>query len=210
MDFEKKTFSEGLSPMDPPDAYAPPGNVEQVSYEQLHPILQEFYDEHDEIIDALKGFEETLISIQKNGISKKASDQLRIFFHFFDHKFIPHDQREENILFPLLSERLIEKGEHSQGSDPTTAIDMMEDDHLKAVQLAAIIFNFFGLCVRLPDERSRLMVLDAAIEQGKSLVELLQLHIFRENTIIFPLAQKYIDKAEFDQMKRKKDQSIQN
>ncbi len=201
--FQKKAPSEGLSPMDPPDEYAPPGNIEQIPYEQLHPILQEFYDDHDKIIEAIKVFEETLLFIQKNGISSETSKKLGNFFYFFDHEFIAHDQREEKVLFPLLAERLIENGEHSQSSEPTTAIDRMEEDHLKAIQLAGIIFNLFGLCVRLPDERSRLLVLDTALEQGKTLVELLRLHIFRENNIVFPLAHQYIDKSEFDQMKGK-------
>lgn len=200
---EKDILNEGLSPMEPPEAYAPPGNVEQVPYEQLHPILQKFYDEHDQITESLKGLEETLISIQKNELTKETAEQLKDFFHFFNHTFIPHDQREEKVLFPLLAQRLVEKGEHSQGLEPTTAIDMMEADHLKAIQLGVIMFNFFELSSRLPDERSRRIVLGVTIEQGKTLVDLLRLHIFRENTIVFPLAHKYIDKSEFDQMKRK-------
>lgn len=207
---EKGLVDEEYSPMNPPDAYAPPGTVEAAPYEEIHPILQEFYDEHDEIIEALKVFEESLVSIQKEGITKKADESLRIFFHFFDTEFMAHDKREEKVLFPLLAKRLVEKGEHSQGPAPMTAIDMMEDDHVKAIQLAGIIFNFFGLYSRLPDEKSRLIVLDAAIEQGKTLVELLRLHIFRENSIVFPLAHKYIEQSEFDQMQRKGADNVQD
>ena len=74
----------------------------------------------------------------------------------------------------------------------------MEDDHLKAVQLAAVILNFMGLALRLKDEPSRLIVLDSALEQGKDLVELLRLHIFREDNIIFSAAHRLISKNEFD------------
>lgn len=200
---EKGDMAEGLSPMDPPDAYSPPGTVEQVPYEELHPILQEFYDEHELIQNALVDFEEALISIQEKGVSKDINEKIKGFFEFFDSTFIPHDKREEKVLFPLLEARLIEKGEHSQGPAPTTAIDLMEEEHLKAIQLAGVIFNFFGLVFRLPDEKSRLIVLDVAIEQGKTLVELLRLHIFRENNVLFQLAHKYISISEFGQMKRK-------
>ena len=42
--------------------------------------------------------------------------------------------------------------------------------------------------------------LDAAIEQGKALVELLKLHIFREDNVVLPMAHKYISQEEFDQI----------
>jgi len=103
-------------------------------------------------------------------------------------------------LFPLLRERLIASGEHGGGDVPTTAIEVMEDEHAKAMQLAAVVVNFLGLVFRLPDERSGMLVLDAALEQGKNLAELLRLHVFREDTIVFPLAHKLISPAEFDRM----------
>ena len=45
--------TEGLSPMDPPDAYAPPGTIEEIPQDQMHPILREFYEEHDRITESL-------------------------------------------------------------------------------------------------------------------------------------------------------------
>ena len=76
----------------------------------------------------------------------------------------------------------------------------MREEHAKALQLAAVVVNFLGLVFRLPDERSGLIVLDAALEQGKNLVELLRLHIFREDNVVFSLAHRLISTAEFDQM----------
>ena len=190
---------EGLSPMDPPDAYAPP-SVAPVSPAEMHPFLRKFRDEHVPFMEELNAFEETILSIQKTGFTKESDAKLRRFFHFFDHVFVPHSRREEVALFPLLHERLIADGEHSKGEVPTTAIDLMEDEHAKAMQLAAVVLNFLGLAFRLPDERSRLIVLDAALEQGKNLVELLRLHIFREDNMVFALAHRLISRAEFDQM----------
>jgi hemerythrin-like domain-containing protein len=190
---------EGLSPMDPPDAYAPP-NVSPVSPEEMHPFLRKFTDEHVPVMEELNAFEETILSIQKTGFTKELDAKLRRFFHFFDHEFVPHSRREEATLFPLLHERLIADGEHSKAGVPTTAIDLMEDEHAKAMQLAAVVLNFLGLAFRLPDERSRLIVLDAALEQGKNLVELLRLHIFREDNVLFSLAHRLISSADFDQM----------
>ena len=193
---------DGLSPMDPPDGYMPPAS-ESVPYEDMHPFLQKLIDEHKDFSRELHNFEEILLSIQENGIEKETNSRLRDFFQFFDNHSIPHHQKEEKILFPLLAERLIEKGEHGKGSSPSTAVDLLEDDHIKSLQLAATVFNLFALSGRLPDHDSRLVVLDIALQQGKSLVELLRLHIFREDTILFPIAHKHISEHEFDAMEAK-------
>ncbi len=189
--------SEGLSPMDPPDAYQPP-SVENIALEDLHPFLRSIVEEHGPVEKQVELFEAALLSFQTDGPSREANEKIREFFHFFDHEFVPHSRNEERFLFPLLHRRLIEVGEHSQGGAPTTAVDMLENDHTEALQLAAVVFNFLGVASRLPDENSRLLVLDAAIEQGKSLVELIKLHIFRENEVVFPLAAKNLTSEELD------------
>jgi hemerythrin-like domain-containing protein len=76
----------------------------------------------------------------------------------------------------------------------------MQDEHAKALQLAAVVVNFLGLVFRLPDERSGMIVLDAALEQGKNLAELLRLHVFREDNVVFALAHRLISTADFDEM----------
>ena len=198
---EKQSEREEYSPMDPPDAYAPPG-METVAYEAMHPFLQHLMDDHKTVIDALESFEGVLIHIQKEGVSREVNQGLSDFFHFLDEQIVRHHVKEEKILFPLLQERLLEKGEHSPGPVSKTAIDMLEDDHIKVMQLAAVTFNFFGVAPRLPDPASRALVLDAALEQGKTLVELLRLHIFREDHIVFPLAHKHVTPDELDDMER--------
>lgn len=195
-------IAQGLSPMDPPDAYAP-ASIAPVPVEALHPLLRKFRDEHVPFMEELNAFEAAILSIQKNGYAKEADAKLRHFFHYLDQEFTPHSRREEATLFPLLRERLIASGEHGSGSAPATATEVMEDEHAKAMQLAAVVVNFLGLVFRLPDERSAVVVLDAALEQGKNLVELLRLHVFREDNIVFPLAHRLISTAEFGQMQAK-------
>ena len=193
---------KGLSPMDPPDAYAPP-NLEPVPAQALHPFLRRFRDEHVPFMQELQAFEEAILSIQEKGYTRESDARLRHFFHFFDHAFAPHHRREEAFLFPLLRERLIASGEHGAGRAPATATDVMEDEHAKAMQLAAVVVNFLGLVFRLPDEKSGMIVLDAALEQGKNLAELLRLHVFREDNVVFTLAHRLISTAEFDQLQSK-------
>jgi len=196
---EKETGTEEFSPMDPPEAYAPP-KMDEIPYDQLHPFLQELMDEHKACIKQLDSFEEALLHIQEKGLDKSVDDKIRNFFTFFDENIVKHNQKEEKILFPKLHQRLIEKGEHGHGHEPVTAVDMLEDDHVKFLQLAALVFNFFGMATRLPDLNSRVVVMDAALEQGKALIELLRLHIFREDNIAFSQAHRFLSTAELDAM----------
>ena len=191
--------THGLSPMDPPDAYAPP-NIAPVPVGALHPFLREFSEEHVLFLEELNAFEAAILSVQESGYTRESDARLRHFFHYLDQEFTPHSRREEVALFPLLRERLIGSGEHGSGSVPATATELMEDEHAKAMQLAAVVVSFLGLVFRLPDERSGMIVLDAALEQGKNLVELLRLHVFREDNVIFALAHRLISSAEFDEM----------
>jgi hemerythrin-like domain-containing protein len=200
---EKQSEQEEYSPMDPPDAYSPPGG-EAIPYEKMPTFLQKMMDEHDACLKELDAFEEVLMQLQKQGLKpdKQVDAGLKRFFSFLDEHIVPHNLKEEKILFPLLQKRLLERGEHSKGQYPQTAVDMLEDDHIKFMQLAAVTFNFLGLATRLPDAASRAITLDAALEQGKALVELLRLHIFREDNVVFSLAVKHISEGEFRAMEK--------
>jgi hemerythrin-like domain-containing protein len=196
---EKESTQEEFSPMDPPEAFNPP-NLDKVEYADMHPYLQMLMDEHRAAVEVLNTFETVLLDIRQNGVSREADKQLRDFFEYFDNHIVGHNRKEEKALFPLLRRRLLESGEHGRGAEAVTGVDVLEDDHAEALQLAAVVFNFFALASRLPDAASRAVVMDAALEQGKSLVELLKLHIFREDNVVFVQAHRLIDKTELDAM----------
>ncbi len=196
---ERQTEKEEFSPMDPPDAYSPPGGKE-IPYEEMHPFLQRLMDDHKKCVAELDAFEEVLSKIHKEGVKPDFNKPVSQFFEFLDNAVVTHNLKEEKILFPLLQERLLEGGQHSKGPEATTAIDVLEDDHIKIMQLSAVTFNFFGLAGRLPDIASRAITLDAALEQGKALVEMLKLHIFREDHVTFVQAQEMLITEELDEM----------
>lgn len=202
----EKDSPEELSPMDPPDAYSPP-SLDEISYGEMSDVLKKFMDEHKNCIKRLDTFEDALNKIKVEGFSgqEKVRSLLTDFFQFFDNNITNHNIKEEKVLFPLLRQRYSETGEHSKGQEQTTAVDMLEDDHIKFIQIAAITFTLFGLIPRLPDHSSRNVVLDLALEQGKTLIEQLRLHIFREDKIVFPFAQKNLTEEEFSDIKNKLD-----
>lgn len=194
-----ENLKQELSPMDPPEAYHPPASI-AVEYGEMHPFLRSLIDEHKAIKTALDKFENVLSRIKEEGITREVNESLGGFFQFFNDEFISHDKKEEKYLFPALETKLIKKGEHSKGSVITTATDVMEDDHVRIIQMASIIFNFFGLASRLTDLSSRNIVLDAALSQADEFIESMRLHIFREDTIVFSLAHQLIGAAELDQL----------
>ena len=188
-----------MSPMDPPEAYAPPG-LDRVALTEMHPFLRQLGEEHALLSEELSVVEAAILSVQKSGFTKQVEGTLLGFCQVLDRDFIPHSRQEEVVLFPLLHERLIADGEHSKGRAPTTAVDVMQDDHLKIIQLAAVIVNFLRLGPHLPDASSTLVVQEAALRHAQSLVELLRLHMFREDNIVFCSAHRLISAQELDRM----------
>jgi hemerythrin-like domain-containing protein len=189
----------GASPMDPPDAYAPPA-LDPVPLEQMHPFLQKLGTEHVSFSEELKKAEDAIHSVKEHGFTEEVYRSLIHFLGVLDQDFVPHSRREEMELFPLLAERMLASGEHSRGSDPTTAVDLMLDEHLKANRSAAVVLHFIEMASRLPDEKSRLILVGAALREALNLVELLRLHIFREDNVVFASAHRLVSKAELDRM----------
>lgn len=197
---EKDTGNEQVySPMDPPDAYKPQG-VEPVPYNQLHKIMQILIDEHKVTLEKLNDFEATLLSIKNEGVNKEKNKKLGDFFAFIDEKIVLHNLKEERVLFPLIHDRMIDNGEHGTGAIPDTAVDMLENDHIKMMELATLTFSLMGITSRITDPVSNAVLMDTAIEQGLSLVEMLRLHIFREDNVVFPLAHKYLTASDYDKI----------
>lgn len=205
----KRNVEKGLedtehSPMDPPSAYDQPGTL-QISTEGMDSSLAEFVDDHKIAMKQVEDFEKALVQFKTTGykVDQKINEIFSNFFKYFDGELLPHNHKEEKALFPILNQKLIEAGEHSKGETKLTAIDVMEDDHVKFIQLGALAFNFFGLATRIKDETSRIFILDTAYETARELIELLKLHIYREDHTLFPLAQKYLGKEEFETIERK-------
>lgn len=197
---ERQNETEEFSPMDPPDAFKPPA-LEEVKYEDMHPLIQSLIDDHKDCNKAINTFENTLNLLNTSGFSKNTLEEINDFFSFFDDFIIEHNRKEDNTIFAGLNTILYKKEEFSTGTRKTV-VDLMEDDHIKMLQLAAISFNLFGLVTRIPDQNSGMVILDLAIEQSKALIEMLKLHIFREDNVVFPIANNYLSVEVLDAMNK--------
>lgn len=189
----------GMSPMDPPGAYEPPAGG-KVDAAELHPFLRDFNEEHAALTHVLGVVEAAIASIKQTGFTTEVEAALLGFCQVVEYDFIPHSRREETALFPLLNDRLIADGEHGPGRDPMTPVDIMLADHLKVIQFSAVVDSLVRLASRLVDDNSALILRDAAVRHTKNLAALLRLHMFREETILFPAAQRLISTPELDRM----------
>jgi hemerythrin-like domain-containing protein len=198
---EKEKEFEEASPMNPPDAFSP-STVDPVAYKDMAPFLQKLMDEHKVFITFLDNFESAMISWKKNdwNFNDEINKTFNELFSFLDKNTPGHNKKEEKLLFPTLHSRLLQTGEHSKGDEPKTAVDIIEDEHIKVAQLGALCLNFLGLGSRLEDKKSREIVFELAYEQGKTIVETMRLHIYREDETLFPLAMKLISKEKFEEM----------
>ncbi len=194
-------MGDGLSPMSPPDAFGPPAqNVK--AYDDLHPFLQELTDDHKRLLERIDILKKVLNSKRIQGSIDVADVQeVKKFLIFFNEEFIPHNQKEESQLFKSLHEKLLESGEHSSGTNPFTGIQVLEDDHVQAVKQGAIISHLLKLIDLIKDQQSQAIVYKEIIKLGNELGDLLQLHIFREDNIIFGQAQEFFTTEELDRMK---------
>ncbi len=200
----EKGIEEDLpSPMDPPEAYAPT-TVEEIPYEFMAKPLQELMDDHEKFLKILTVFENALIELKKNTwhFTPEISAGLKGFFQAIDHEIARHTKREEKGLFLILAKKFLASGEHSPGENPVTPVDVMEADHAQVEQTSALVFNLLGLAPRLKDAESRNILFENAFAQGQEIVETMKLHIYKENTTLFPLAQRLLSEAEMREIEK--------
>ncbi|HJN64642.1 MAG TPA: hemerythrin domain-containing protein [Pirellulales bacterium] len=173
---------------------------EEGTHKELHPLLQEFVDEHQAALETIEQFEAVVQATRAKGMDDDRVNLINEFYEFFGDCILGHNEREEQTVFLSLQRELLEREEFQESEKKRTAVELLHSDHIKELQLAAVSFNLFGLALRLPDPTSRLLTIDLAAEQAIELIELLKLHFSREEDIVFPMAQEYIAQDEFDAM----------
>jgi len=191
------------SPMDPPDAYE--GGVEGQEKTELPEALKQFTNRFPEINKILDALEKEFGEFVTGGyqFTEGFNSALTTFFKFYDDDLLPFLQLEQKTLFPILHQKLMKSGEHSPAEDPKTAVDIMEDDYVKTIQLGTLLFNFLGLSSRLRDEQARMFVLETAGGNARELIELVRLNIFRKENVLYPLAVKTLSEEEMEELQSK-------
>ncbi|RLA69667.1 MAG: hypothetical protein DRG09_05225 [Epsilonproteobacteria bacterium] len=169
---------------------------DEISYEDMHPFLQKLIDKHHVYTKELNAFEEAIAMVESGKIDKEVDKKLRQFFAYFDEQIISYNEKGEKYLFSRITKNMPKDEDFS-------AIDFLETDRTKSIQMAAVTFNMLALFLRIPDEQSRFIILDVALKQAKELLELLRVHIYREGTMIFPYAQRNFSNEELNEIQQR-------
>lgn len=195
---------KGCTPFDPPSVYEDK-DAKKVDFDGMADALKELVEDHKNATKQLEAFENALVEFKSNAyqMTPAINSVFSDFFRYYDNELLMHNEKEDKALFPLLNEKLMASGEHSVGENPKTAIDVMEDDHVKFIQLGTLCFNLFGLATRIKDPQSRIFIYDTAYDTAREFTELLRLHIYREDYTLFPLAMKLISAEEFGHIAEK-------
>jgi hemerythrin-like domain-containing protein len=170
--------------------------MDEIPYEDMHPYLQERIDKHRAYTKELNAFEEAIAMIESGKVDREVDEKLRQFFTYFDDQIVSHNQEGEKYLFIRVSKKMT-------ADEDFNVMDFLETDHGKSIQMAAIAFNMLALFSRIPDEKSRFIILDVALKQAKELLELLRVHIYREDTMIFPYAQRNFTNEELTEIQQR-------
>ena len=190
-------MGQELSPMSPPEGREPPSDC-KVAYEELHPFLQQLIDDHDEFISELHKIKSCVEEIKESrSLSKSSFEIMSKFLDYMADDFVEHNKREERVLFPILNKKLLDNNEHSPGPNPFTGIKVLEDDHLQATSFVAVLSNLLLLSSKISHESSHAVLVNQIYKNAEELLELLDLHIFREDNIIFGQAQNMLTAKEW-------------
>lgn len=197
----KELNDAGRSPMNPPEPFDV-SSIHALPLEKLNKTLQVLVNNFKTIQKRLSDFELAIIEWKSrdNVLFKKTFESFSAFFKFFDEAILTNNAKEEKFLFPVMQKHFLKNGEHSIASSPKTAIDILEDEHVKIIQTGSIVFNMMGLATRIPDLQSRKIILEYVENQSVELIELIRLNIFRKENILYPLAQKNLSEKEFQKI----------
>jgi hemerythrin-like domain-containing protein len=170
--------------------------MDEIPYEDMHPFLQELIDEHNVYTKELNAFEEAIAMIESGKIDREVDEKLSQFFSYFDSQIVSYNQEGEKYLFSRISKKM-------SADEDFSVISFLETDHVKSIEMAAVAFNMLGLSLRIPDKKSRFIILDVALNQAKELLELLRVHIYREGTMILPYAQRNFTNEELTEIQQR-------
>lgn len=145
---------------------------------------------HDHIMARLSVFSRSLQAIEKHGpvgfVSEK--ENVRMLFDFIDASISTHTREEEEGLFPKLRPKLKTKSPRLSAGD--TSVDVMEGEHRMITQAAARMKQLATLIEKDIRSADVSTLLKEYVDKGWWLIQASQQHIWKENNVLFPLAEQ--------------------
>ena len=151
---------------------------------------------HDHIMSRLSLFDQSLEAIEKQGVVGFLSEKenIKLMFDFIDTSIALHTRDEEEGLFPSLRPKL--KAKLSSQSEGSTPVDVMEGEHR---MVEGVIARMKGLALLIEKSASShevVALIEEFVEKGKWLIQAYYGHIWKENNVLFPMAERLLSAQE--------------
>ncbi|MBI4445307.1 MAG: hemerythrin domain-containing protein [Acidobacteria bacterium] len=121
-------------------------------------------------------------------------ERLEEFFRFMATRGVLHTRQEEEALFPILLRRFLEAGIRP-GETPA---DVMESEHREAEEILQLQKKRFAELLELKSDRPEDYLSFCALML--ELVNRYRRHIWKENNVLFPMADTLLSEEEFEEV----------
>jgi hemerythrin-like domain-containing protein len=154
---------------------------------EIDPIAQ-FMQEHDVALEQLASLSKATRMIEKEGWTPEVEQRIARALSFLHDEVRVHNHGEEQALFPVL-DRYVE--------GPT---ENLLEDHRALTRAFA---QFRRAVSRVKKERTSKRATGEFIEVSRHMIQLFVNHIYKENTLLFPLVQKFLTKDALREVARR-------
>jgi hemerythrin-like domain-containing protein len=144
--------------------------------------------EHDDALLQLKLLTKAVRGVAHDGYVSKHVQQISSALKFIEEEVSVHNHREETALFPVL-ERYVD--------GPTR---IMRNDHKK---LRKGFLQLRSAVEQVKNNRDSFAAIKRLQTISKDVVQLFVNHIHKENHILFPLVQRFLNKDELREIAKK-------
>ncbi len=162
--------------------------------------IEKLIECHDHILAQLSLFNQSLNSVEQQGVVGFLSERENIkkTFEFIDTSIMLHTRDEEEGLFPMLQPKLEAKLIGSGGGK--TPVDMMESEHRIVEEVTSRVKSLASMIEKSPHESETSLLLDEFLQKGRWIIQAYQGHIWKENNVLFPMAERLLSVEERKQI----------
>lgn len=149
-------------------------------------VFEQLRKDHREVLDRLAAFEAELAAAQDDP-SARPGDEMRAFLGFIEEEVWTHFRAEEEALFPLLRGIFPPENAPVQGGP----VFVLTEEHGVLRRLVTRLKEALdGWAGGRPDAR------DLALLTGPQVVRAFQKHIYKEDNIVFRLAETHLSESD--------------
>ena len=162
--------------------------------------IEKLIECHDHILTQLSLFNQSLNAIEQQGMVGFLSERenMKKTFEFIDTSIVLHTRDEEEGLFPKLRPKL--EAELPGGGGGKTPVDIMESEHRIVEEVISRVKSLASMIEKNPHESETALLLDEFLQKGRWIVQAYQGHIWKENNVLFPMAERLLSGEDKDQV----------